>query len=156
MTLERGIVFRGFILLSATGAGAGYFPVASGTAGSLLGIPLAFLLARSVSGFPLVLVVLSAAVVFACWVAGEADTLLGEHDSKKIVIDEIVGMLIALALLPPKPIVIVTAFVLFRFFDIAKPWPASYFDESVAGGAGVVLDDVFAGIYAGLAAWLLV
>jgi phosphatidylglycerophosphatase A len=143
-------------LLSATGAGVGYFPFASGSFGSLLGIPLALVLTRFVTSVPLVLLALSTAVVFACWVAGEADVLLGEHDSKKIVIDEIVGMWIALALLPQKPIVILTAFLLFRFFDIVKPWPAGYFDEEFPGGSGVVLDDVFAGIYAGLAAWLLV
>jgi len=143
-------------LLSATGIGVGYAPFASGTFGSLIAVPLAIVLARTITGFPIVLFVLSAAVVFACWVAGEADRFLGEHDSKKIVIDEIVGMLVAVAFLPPKPVVIVTAFLLFRFFDIVKPWPANHFDERVGGGPGVVLDDVFAGIYAALATWVLV
>jgi phosphatidylglycerophosphatase A len=72
---------------------------------------------------------------------------LGEHDSGRIVVDEIVGFLTATALMDVTPARLVVAFFLFRLFDIVKPPPARYFDEQVPGGPGVVLDDVFAGIY---------
>ena len=142
---------RAFILFLATGAYSGYAPVAPGTVGALVALPFIFLsLQLWHVSLVLQVIALVLAIVGACWVAGEAERYLGEHDSGKIVIDEIVGFLIATAWLELPWRRLVVAFFLFRLFDILKPPPARYFDRRVPGGAGVVLDDVCAGIYANL------
>lgn len=142
---------RFLTLLIATGGFAGYAPVASGTVGTLVAIPLYVGFDRLLSISPLVY---GATFLFAVWgscrVAEHADALLQEHDSHKIVVDEIVGYLAATLFLPPTWINIVAAFVLFRVLDIVKPFPAGYVDEHFRGGYGVVLDDVVSGIYANL------
>jgi phosphatidylglycerophosphatase A len=142
---------RTFILFLATGAYSGYAPVASGTVGSLVALPLIFLSTQLLHvSSALQVVVLVLAIVGACWVAGAAEQYLGEHDSGKIVVDEMVGFLTATALLDLTLVQLLVAFFLFRLFDILKPPPARYFDQHVPGGVGVVLDDVCAGIYANL------
>ena len=147
----HGSPMRAIILFLATGAYSGYAPVAPGTVGSLVAIPLVYVSAQLLEISPALHVVsLLLAIVGACWVAGKADPYLDEHDSGKIVIDEIVGLLTATALLEMSLNRLVVAFFLFRLFDILKPPPARYFDERVPGGAGVVLDDVWAGIYTNL------
>ncbi|HJY80929.1 MAG TPA: phosphatidylglycerophosphatase A [Candidatus Binatia bacterium] len=142
---------RTLILFLATGAYSGYAPVAPGTVGSLAALPLIVLSAQllHVSSI-LQVVVLVLTIAGACWVAGAAERHLGEHDSGKIVVDEIVGFLTATALLEMTLPRLLVAFFLFRLFDILKPPPARYFDRQVPGGVGVVLDDVCAGIYANL------
>ena len=140
------------ILFLATGGYVGYFPVASGTVGSLIAIPL-FLLsagAQQVSTL-LTLGVLALLVYAACLIAGRAETLLQEHDSHAIVIDEIVGYLAATLFLPPTWEHALVAFLIFRIFDVVKPFPAGRIDERMPGGYGVVLDDVVSGIYANIA-----
>lgn len=138
------------ILLLATGFGVGNVSKAPGTLGSLLAIP-AYLAAPVLHrSSPLAALLLVAAVVAAVAIADRADRLIGEHDSGRIVIDEIAGMLVALAGLPPSALAIALAFTAFRVFDIAKPWPAGAVDRSWPGGAGVVLDDVVSGVYANL------
>jgi len=152
---------RSFVLFVASAGYAGYFPIASGTVGSAVAIPIfwAFSHLHGLGAIPYVAAfVLS--VAFACWVAGRADAELGEHDSSIIVIDEVVGYLAATLFLAPTWSHSIAAFFLFRFFDVVKPYPASHFDRNVSGGAGVVLDDVVAGFYANLAvrflfAWIL-
>ena len=89
-------------------------------------------------------------VLFAVVIAQLHENFKGEHDSKEIVIDEIVGYLIAMTWLPLNWISLGLAFVLFRFFDILKPWPIREIDQRVGGGLGVVVDDVAAGIAASL------
>src|SRR5262245_37433036 len=142
---------RTFILFLATGAYSGYAPVASGTVGSLVAVPLIFLSARLFSfSVVLQLLVIVLAIAGACWVADVADRELEEHDSGKIVIDEIVGFLVAMAAMEVSFWRLIFAFFLFRLFDIVKPPPARFFDEKVRGGIGVVLDDVWAGLYTNL------
>jgi phosphatidylglycerophosphatase A len=148
---------RTLILFIATGAYSGYAPVASGTFGSLAAIPLVFGFGWLFHISPaLQIAMLVGAIAGACWIAGQADVLLREHDSGKIVIDEVVGFLTATALMDVSLTRLVVAFFLFRLFDILKPPPARYFDEQVPGGAGVVLDDVFAGLYTNLIVRFLV
>ena len=148
---RQGSRLRALILFFATGAYSGYAPVASGTVGSLVALPLIFLSAYLLHVSPVLHVVaLVLAIAAACWLAGAAEQYLGEHDSGKIVVDEIVGFLTATALLEVTPGRLVAAFFLFRLFDILKPPPARYFDQQVPGGVGVVLDDVCAGIYTNL------
>jgi phosphatidylglycerophosphatase A len=142
---------RVLILFLATGAYSGYAPVASGTVGSIAALPLIYLFVQLWRISPVLQMgTLILTIVGACWVAGVAEQYLGEHDSGKIVIDEIVGFLTATAFLDLTRMHLAFAFFLFRLFDILKPPPARYFDEKVPGGPGVVLDDVFAGIYANI------
>jgi phosphatidylglycerophosphatase A len=143
----------GLLLFLARGLGTGLVPRAPGTVGSLLGIPL--YLAVLQTGWPpaaqagaLVLF-----VAFAGLVAGRAEALIGEHDSGQIVIDEVAGMAVALFGHDPTLLNIAVIFACFRFFDIAKVWPASLIDRRMPGGRGVVLDDVVSGLYASLVAW---
>jgi phosphatidylglycerophosphatase A len=153
--LQRRIASRRLILFLATGAGLGYAPVASGTFGSLLGIVLYLALLQLTAATVPTLLLLTVAVVAAIVVAGRADAILQDHDSGKIVIDEIVGMAIALVGFAPTIWNVVVIFVLFRILDVVKLWPASYCDREMPGGAGVVLDDVVSGIYANLIARII-
>jgi len=88
----------------------------------------------------------------AVWLAHEAEGILGEHDSRKIVIDEVTGMLVAGFLLPVSLRSVALCFLLFRFFDIVKPPPVGWIERHAPGGVGIVADDVAAGIYANLVA----
>jgi phosphatidylglycerophosphatase A len=129
----------------ATAGGAGYMPVAPGTAGTAVAVPLAWL----GSGLPLWgwLAVTAVTTLIGIWAAGVADEVWGTHDSGRIVIDEVAGYFTTVALVPRADwVVLLVGFVVFRFFDIVKPPPVRAIDEKVGGGAGVVLDDVAAGI----------
>ncbi|MEE9280727.1 MAG: phosphatidylglycerophosphatase A [Myxococcota bacterium] len=140
------------ILFAATGGGAGYLPLAKGTAGSVVGLGLYAAAAPLPTG--LFLLLATGVAASAVWIAGRAEQLLGRKDDSRIVIDEVAGMLVSLALLPARIDVAVVAFVLFRLFDIWKPPPARR-AERLGGGVGVVMDDVVAGLYANLAGQLL-
>lgn len=135
-------------LIYSSGFGAGYFPVASGTFGSLCALPFAFGLSLLEPWPWLAAIALYTAVAVVA--AHRAGKLLGETDAKEIVSDEFAGQFITLALLPFTWQTAVVGFFLFRFFDIFKPWPASYFDKRVRNGFGTTFDDVFAGLYARL------
>lgn len=157
-TPARAIVFmQRLILFLASGGYVGYIPVASGTWGTLLALPLFWMFApwRTLS-VALYLLTFVAAVALAVWVAGAAEVLLREHDSHAIVIDEIVGYLAATLFMPATWEHTVIAFVIFRFLDVVKPFPAGWIDRRLPGGAGVVLDDVVAGLYANIATRLLI
>jgi len=142
-------------LFFASGAGLGYVPFASGTFGSLLGVLLYFLLVWLTPSLPAQIGILVLAMLGAIWLAGRAEVLLDDHDSGKIVLDEIVGMAIALLGFAPTLGNVVVVFVVFRVLDVLKLWPASYFDQKVPGGTGVVLDDVVSGVYANLLARII-
>lgn len=148
---------RWLVLLLATGGYVGYIPVASGTFGSLIAMPLflAFDALRTTS-VPLYLLTYVASVAAACWIAGLADQYLQEHDSHKIVIDEIVGYIAATLFFTPTWSHALAAFFIFRALDVIKPFPAGYIDAHMPGGAGVVLDDVVSGIYSNLALRVLI
>jgi phosphatidylglycerophosphatase A len=152
-------VRRRLLVFLATGAYLGYAPVASGTFGTLAGVALypAFDALRQRS-LALYVVSFCGLVAAAIVIAGEAEAVFGERDSGKITIDEIAGYIAATLFVRLSLTVVVASFLLFRFFDVVKIWPASYFDREVHGGPGVVLDDVVSGVYANLAlrvlAWL--
>jgi phosphatidylglycerophosphatase A len=138
-------------LVLATAGGVGYAPVASGTFGSLVVLPLLPpLAALRDRHLPAALVVVAASVAVAVWAAGRAETILGGHDHGAIVIDEVAGMLLAGLCVPATWTAAALAFFVFRAFDVWKPFPANVFDQRVAGGVGVVGDDLFAGLYAGI------
>lgn len=149
---KPGIAPRGVILFFASGAGLGYVPFASGTFGSLLGIVLYFGLLALTASVALQGALLALAVLGAIRLAGRAEELLGDHDSGTIVLDEIVGMAIALVGFAPTVGNVIVLFALFRVLDVLKLWPASWIDQRMRGGAGVVLDDVVSGVYANLLA----
>lgn len=127
----------------------GYVPVASGTvAVAVVGVPSYLLLVGVFKlGWAVFLSGSIALSLFAIWVAGRTDRVLGEQDSKKNVIDEIPGYWIALIGLPVTWQIVTAAFFLERMIDIAKVWPASWVERKMPGGWGVVLDDVVAGLY---------
>jgi len=140
------------ILFLASGAYVGYIPVASGTWGTLLAFPLFWIFEpwRHLStGLYLGGYILT--VVAACWIAGRAEEILAEHDSHAIVIDEIVGYLAATLFMAPTWENTLVAFLIFRIFDVIKPYPAGAIDRAMPGGRGVVLDDVVSGVYANFA-----
>jgi len=134
-----------FIKTAATGLGSGLSPFAPGTAGTLVGIPIYFLL--SMFSRPLYLLTVVAFFFFAVYVSQEAEKLYDEHDPSRIVIDEIAGFLVVMACIPPSPFTVATGFVLFRIFDITKPFPIRFLEWRLPGGYGVVGDDIMAGIY---------
>jgi phosphatidylglycerophosphatase A len=138
-----------FVKLIATGLGSGYSPFAPGTAGTLVAIPL--YLALSSLSWPLYLVSVSALTLLAVYASGEAERIFDRKDSPRIVIDEIVGFLWALALVGPTAGRIAAAFFLFRTLDILKPPPARWCQDRLPGGWGVVGDDVMAGLWANVA-----
>jgi len=144
------------VLLSASGVGAGYFPLFPGTIGTLVAIPLSLAL-NNLANFSLAFAVLTlfAAVYCAIGLASKASELLGQKDPGLIVVDEIAGFLVANFTAPNRISVLLTAFMLFRFFDIAKIFPASWL-EKLPGGLGIVLDDIIAGVYTLVIVQLLV
>jgi len=134
------------VMWLATGFGAGLSPQAPGTVGSLVGV--LFYLAMAGLALPVYLSVLLALAVAGVWVCGRAGKILGVSDHPGIVWDEIVGLLITMTATPPGWWGVLLGFALFRLFDILKPWPVAAIDRGVAGGLGVMLDDVMAGLYA--------
>ena len=136
----------------ATGLWTGFFPVAPGTAGSLLAVALFPWMPLSVPG-PVAVLFLVAVTLLGIPASARAEREFGK-DGGPIVIDEIAGQWIALAGLAPTPAVLVGGFLLFRLFDIVKPFPARRL-ERLGGGTGVMLDDVVAGVYAAVALRIL-
>ncbi|MFA5903522.1 MAG: phosphatidylglycerophosphatase A [Desulfobacula sp.] len=132
------------ILFLATGFFSGKIPVAPGTFGTLAAVPFALLYTvfpasfHSIYGVSFIL----AAVFFADKAAG----ILREKDPGCIVIDEMAGYVVALSFVPVQVSTLVAGFFIFRFFDIVKPGPVGYFEKNYSGGAGIVLDDVMAGV----------
>jgi phosphatidylglycerophosphatase A len=137
---------RRLALLLATWWGVGFCPIASGTAGTIAAIPF-FLLLSLLPLYAYLPCVLGIGLV-ACWAAGEAERFFQEQDSKRIVIDEVIGFFITMTALPLTWPYLIGGFCLFRAFDILKPPPIRLIERKVKGGYGVVLDDVLAGIYA--------
>jgi phosphatidylglycerophosphatase A len=130
----------------ATGFGAGYVPVAPGTAGSLLGVAFWWALTRVPNAW-LAGLLFIAAVVFAVWCAGVAADVMHHPDPPSVVIDEIVALPVALLGLGGAWWHVVLAFALFRLFDIWKPPPVRA-AQNFSGGIGIVLDDLLAAVYA--------
>lgn len=131
--------------LLAFGLGSGAVPKAPGTAGTLVAVPL-YLLLRSLD--PALYLSLTVALfLFGVWLCGRVSRDLGVHDHSGIVWDEWVGLLVTLCLAPPGWWWLLAGFLLFRLFDIWKPWPIGWLDRRVAGGLGIMLDDLLAGLY---------
>ena len=136
-----------FFFFLAAGFGAGYSPIAPGTAGTLVAIPIYFFL--SFIPFPLYELTIITFFFLSSWISERAQKEWGKRDHPRIVIDEMMGFFITMLWLPKTILFIILGFFLFRFFDIVKPPPIRFL-ERVKGGYGVVLDDVLAGVYANI------
>lgn len=131
------------VKLTASGLGTGYAPVAPGSWGTIPGLVLAWILFRY--GWQVQLPVTLVFLVLAVWSASAAERIYG-HDAKKIVIDEIAGMLVALVFVPFLWQYYLLGFVIFRILDVWKPWPAANW-ENLPRGWGVMADDFAVAIY---------
>lgn len=133
----------------ATGFYSGYIPGMPGTAGTLVCIPFFYLLSRYLS-LSYYLLFTVCFILFAIWISGKAEAQTGKKDPPEIVIDEMAGFLVTMAACPPQWVYIAAGFVLFRVFDIFKPFPIGRINKKMTGGKGVVLDDIVAGVYANM------
>jgi phosphatidylglycerophosphatase A len=140
-------LLRDPVHLLALGFGAGLAPKAPGTAGSAVGLVAAWWLLALPWAWQLGIV--AATIAAGIHVCGESARRLGRHDHPAIVFDEIAGMLCTALAVPERRVLwLALAFVLFRVFDIAKPWPIRDVDHRLGGGAGIMLDDLMAAVYA--------
>jgi phosphatidylglycerophosphatase A len=130
----------------AFGFGAGLAPKAPGTFGTLVGIPFYWFM-KDLTLLPYLGIVLVTFVV-GIWFCEVAAKAMQTHDHPGIVWDEMVGYWLTMALAPPEWWWMLVGFVLFRFFDILKPWPVGWVDRRVRGGFGIMVDDIIAAIYA--------
>jgi phosphatidylglycerophosphatase A len=135
------------------GFGSGLSPVAPGTFGTLVAVPLYLLFAQLDIALYIGLTLLITLV--GIWFCDVTANNLGVHDHSGIVWDEIAGYLITMIAAPPGWVWVVVGFVLFRLFDILKPWPIRWLDKHVQGGFGIMIDDVLAGIMSLLVLQLL-
>lgn len=142
------------IHILAFGFGAGASPKAPGTMGTLVAIPIFLLLSELPLFVYVVLVLLITG--FGVYICDRCAKDLQVHDHSGIVWDEIAGYLITMIAIPMNLWTVFLGFVLFRFFDILKPWPIGYFDKQVKGGLGIMLDDVIAGIFSWVILYTLV
>ena len=142
---------QALITFVATGAFTGYTPLAPGSAGSVLGLLLAkFAAAPLWRHLPAGSLILFGVVfILSCGIADRAERIFGQPDSPMIVLDEVLGMIATMFGNPAGWTWLIVGFSLFRVFDIIKPWPASWFDK-MQGGAGLMLDDLAAAVYANI------
>jgi phosphatidylglycerophosphatase A len=132
----------------AFGFGTGLAPIAPGTFGSLPGVLLAWFTLGQ--GLPVQIGIAAVISLVGIYLCGESARRIGVHDHGGIVWDEICGMYVTLLVAPPTVVGWVLAFVLFRFMDIVKPWPIRDLDHRLAGGLGIMLDDLVAALYAAI------
>lgn len=130
----------------ALGFGSGLAPKAPGTFGTIAALPLVWLLSTYIS-FSLYLFITCFACIVGIWICGLTADDMQVHDDSSIVWDEVAGMLITMIAVPLSWQTMLAGFLLFRFFDILKPWPISYLDKHVHGGFGIMVDDVLAGLF---------
>ena len=128
----------------ATGCFIGNIPFAPGTFGTILGLPLCFLLAKT--ELPVAVFLTAIFIIFSILIAHDAEKILKKDDPGCIVIDEIAGLMVALFGLPFNAVYASAGFVIFRFFDILKPFPIRLIEKKLSGGTAIVMDDVAAGI----------
>jgi phosphatidylglycerophosphatase A len=142
-----GLPFRHPAALIATWFGAGLLPVAPGTWGSLAALPCAWIIVYLAGPAALVA---AALIVFplGCWAGGVVARASGRHDPGFIVVDEVAAQWLVLAAVPLDWRWYLAGFVLFRVFDVVKPWPARLVERKLKGGFGIMLDDIVAALYA--------
>lgn len=147
MRPDRQFLFKHPAHFLALGFGAGLASRAPGTWGTLAALPF-YLLAHALGGAASVLIFAAVFFLLGIWAAAITGRALGVADHGGIVIDEIAAYLLVLAFTPPSWLWVGVAFLLFRLFDIAKPWPIYIADKHIKGGFGVMFDDLLAAAYA--------
>jgi len=153
-SLPEGRSLREPMTAISTFFGVGLLPIAPGSWGALAAMPLGWLLAMAGGWVALLIGAIVASI--AGWLAADAYVkATGREDPPEIVIDEVAAQWLALTVVPMTLTGYVVAYFVFRLFDTLKPWPASWADGEVEGGAGVMLDDLFAGAYAWIALYAL-
>lgn len=151
-------VWRNPVHFLAFGLGSGASPIAPGTAGTVVAVLIYLLLpAMDVVTYGAFVI---ASFVLGVWLCGKTARDLGVHDHGGIVWDEFTGFWLTMLLAPPGWLFVILGFLLFRFFDVVKPWPIGWVDRHVHGGVGIMMDDVLAGVMAMislqlLAVWIL-
>lgn len=143
-----------FSKLLSTWFYSGLSPIAPGTCGSLATLPFVYAL-MFWSGAQAVLIFALCISVIGIFVANDYAKQLQQSDPGSIVIDEVAGQALTLLVAGTNLWLYILGFILFRLFDITKPWPVSWADQKVKGGLGIMLDDIFAGIIAGLILWVI-
>lgn len=133
------------MLFLATGGLIGFAPAAPGTFGSLAALPLCWSI--SLLHVESALMVVLLLTMLSIWIAQVTETVEAQKDPKQVVIDEVCGMAVALFALPFNLFCVIGGFALFRVFDILKPFPIRWVEKHIPGGAGVVLDDIIAGMF---------
>lgn len=144
---------RRLAVVIGTGLGTGFFPFAPGTVGSLVGVALYLPVApgRGAAFFLL----LAAVTAAGTWAAGICGRLWGDHDSRRIVVDEVGGMMVTLWSFPADPLWLALGFFTFRVFDVLKPFPIRRIDRGWSSAGGVMADDLLAGVYSNLVLQLI-
>ena len=143
-----------FVLFIGTAFGLGYFPVFPGTIGSVGGVLLFIVLKSFFVNSGIYYLNIFTLTALGAWVSKKIEIYLNQKDPGKIVIDEVIGQIITLSFVPVSRYYIIAGFVLFRLFDIFKPYPIRKL-ENIPNGWGIMLDDVLAGIYAGLSLFII-
>jgi phosphatidylglycerophosphatase A len=157
---ERNKDFKKFLKLTnpihflAVGLGSGLSPIMPGTMGSLMAIPLWLLFYGLQPTLYWVFILVT--FIFGCFICQKTSNDTHTHDSGHIVWDEFVGMWITLFFIPQLSVMwIAIAFVAFRIFDMAKPWPIRWFDKRIPGGFGIMVDDVIAAIFSSFTVYIM-
>jgi phosphatidylglycerophosphatase A len=146
-----------YLALAIATCGVGYLPLIPGTFGSLLGVAIFLALTRVTAGTILLVVAILAFTFAGIWAGSRTEEISGRKDPVKIVVDEVAGQLIALfplVFVKWSMTTVMVSFILFRFFDIVKPYPANRLQE-LKGGVGVMCDDLVAGAYAAIIVWIV-
>jgi phosphatidylglycerophosphatase A len=138
-------VMKRLAIFIATAGGAGDFPYAPGTIGSVVGILTYLILGQLPWSLQLLVILLTLAI--SLWAVSEMDRETGLHDNPKIVVDEVLGMWLTLWAFPVSWPLLLMGFLLFRVLDIFKPFPASFIDRKLHGAVGVIGDDLMSGLY---------
>lgn len=143
-----------FIKFFATVFGVGYSPVAPGTVGTIVGVGFYYIMRNM--PLPHYIIFVLVFIFMASWVSDIAEEIFTEEDPQKVVIDEVAGFLVTMIGFQFNWILVVAGFILFRTFDIIKPFPIRQLERKITGGFGIVLDDVLAGIYANISLRILI
>jgi len=130
----------------AFGFGSGLSPKAPGTVGTMAAIPFLYLMSLLTN--IQYLIVLLVIIIAGIWLCEQSSKMLGVHDHPGIVWDEFAGLFVTMIAVPFTWGTVVAGFILFRVFDILKPWPISWLDKKISGGLGIMLDDLVAGAFA--------
>jgi len=150
MKITLNKVFSNPSLFLVTGFGIGLLPIAPGTYGSILGMLLFLILAHLYLPILWLSLIITILYLVSYLAVQSALKIIQRPDPGEIVIDEVLGMMVVMMMIPPDPKWAFLAFILFRLFDIFKPWPINVVDSKLKNALGVILDDFLAALYAGI------